>query len=56
MNYTRVLIRMKRWAQNPPPMRKVIFVFSIIAACLALFAFEFFIGWPDFLTVEKLRP
>jgi hypothetical protein len=46
----RHLLRMTRWAQNPPSTRRVIFFFAVLAACLALFAFERLIGWPDWLT------
>jgi len=48
------LVRMRRWAQNPPSMRKVIFVVSIIALCLVLFAIERIWGWPDWLTVQPI--
>ncbi|MDX1786052.1 hypothetical protein [Roseovarius sp. ZX-A-9] len=50
---TRWLLRMARWAQNPPSARKVMFVFGIVAVCLALAAFEHFYGWPDALTPNR---
>ncbi len=49
MNF-RMLLMMKRWAANPPSMSKVIFVVSIIAICIALFAVEKVFGWPEWLT------
>ncbi|MFK7938194.1 MAG: hypothetical protein AB8B82_02355 [Roseovarius sp.] len=49
----RWLFRMKRWAQNPPSQSRVIFVFAIIAICLSLAAVEYFIGWPDALSIER---
>jgi hypothetical protein len=49
------LLRMKRWLQNPPSAARVIFVFSIIALCLALFAYERLFGWPEALTPHNLR-
>lgn len=53
MNLMIWLLRAKRWAQNPPSARQVMLVLAVIAACLALFAVERFIGWPDWLTVNK---
>lgn len=51
MNYT-WLIRMQRWARNPPSWGRVKLVLGIICACLLLVAVEQFIGWPDWLTLE----
>lgn len=48
-------LRMARWARNPPSQRRVILVLAVIALCLALFAIERWIGWPEALTAEKLR-
>ncbi|MCJ7873801.1 hypothetical protein [Phaeobacter sp. J2-8] len=48
------LLRMSRWARNPPSARKVMLVFGVIAACLVLYAIEKWIGWPDALTAERL--
>lgn len=53
------LVRMSRWLRHPPSMRRVILVFSVVAICLGIFAFEKLFGWPDALTVErshKIRP
>ena len=49
----RWLLRMKRWAQNPPSPSRVKFVFAIILVCALLFAYEYFYGWPDFLSVDQ---
>ncbi|MEZ5912025.1 MAG: hypothetical protein R3D84_07225 [Paracoccaceae bacterium] len=49
------LMRMVRWARNPPSERQVIMVLSIIAFCLALAGIEWFWGWPDWLSVNSLR-
>jgi hypothetical protein len=51
MNYVWFL-RMARWARNPPSPRMVKLVLGVIALCLLLFGVEYFIGWPDFLTLE----
>lgn len=48
-------LRMARWARNPPSQQRVVLVLVVIGLCLALFAVERWIGWPEALTVEKLR-
>ncbi|CUJ92975.1 hypothetical protein PH7735_01544 [Shimia thalassica] len=50
----RHLIRMSRWARNPPSEKMVIFVFSVIAICFVLFAIERWIGWPDWLVPNNM--
>jgi hypothetical protein len=55
MDPLRWLMKAKRWAQNPPSTRQVIFTFGIIAACLAVAGYEWLFGWPDWLTVNSLR-
>ncbi len=49
------MMRMKRWAQNPPSWSRVKFVFYIILACAFLYAYEYFYGWPNFLSVDSIR-
>jgi len=44
------LLRMRQWAQNPPSMRQVLFVVTIIAVCLLLAGIELIWGWPEWLT------
>ena len=51
----RWLLRMKRWAQNPPSASRVKLVFAIIALCLVLVLVEKLFGWPDALTVDPMR-
>ncbi|WP_198586139.1 hypothetical protein [Roseovarius salinarum] len=48
----RWLFRMARWAQRPPSERRVKLVLGIVAACVALFVIERYVGWPDALSVE----
>ena len=48
------LVRMARWARNPPSPRQVMLVFGVIAVCLALYAVERWVGWPEALTAERL--
>ncbi len=51
MNY-RWLLRMSRWAKNPPSEGRIKFVFAIVAICLALYAVERIYGWPEWLTPQ----
>lgn len=48
-------LRMSRWARNPPSARKVKLVIAVLLLCLALYAIERWIGWPDALSPERLR-
>lgn len=47
------LMRMKRWAQNPPSKRRVQLVFGVVALCVAIVLVEYFYGWPDALSLEN---
>ncbi len=49
------LIRMARWARNPPSPGRVKLVLGVIACCLVLFGIERIFGWPDWLTVNNIR-
>lgn len=48
------LMRAKRWAARPPSAGKVKFVLAIIAVCIVLFAVERTMGWPDWLTPDRM--
>ena len=48
----RWLFRMAKWAHRPPSEKRVKLVLGIIVVCLAVFAIEYFIGWPDWMTLE----
>jgi hypothetical protein len=50
------LIRMKRWAANPPSARMVALVFGVIAACLVLAGVELIWGFPEWLVPQRIRP
>ncbi len=52
----RWFLRMARWVQNPPSENKVKFVFAIIAVCLVLAGLEWFGLWPDWMSVNSLKP
>ena len=49
----RHLMRMAKWARRPPSMRQVKIGAAILALCFAIFAVEYFIGWPEALTIER---
>ncbi|SMR71930.1 hypothetical protein SAMN04488030_1270 [Aliiroseovarius halocynthiae] len=51
----RWLLRMSKWARNPPSARRVILGIVVLAICLALFAYEYFIGAPDWMEIERIR-
>ena len=45
----RHIVKMAKWARHPPSLKQVIFVFSVIVFCLALFGYEKIFGWPEAL-------
>lgn len=49
------LLRMSRWARNPPSARRVKLVLAVTALCLGLYGVERWVGWPDALSVERTR-
>ncbi|MGR1582225.1 hypothetical protein ACSSNL_12250 [Thalassobius sp. S69A] len=49
-------LRMAKWARHPPSAKRVRLVLGVIALCLILVAIERWIGWPEALTVQKMRP
>lgn len=51
----RWLLRAVSWARNPPSPGRVKAFLIILAICFALFAVEYWIGWPDWLTVNSRR-
>jgi len=48
------LLRLTRWARNPPSPHRAMVIFAIIALCLMLYGIESVFGWPDWLTPERL--
>ncbi|MEL7212064.1 MAG: hypothetical protein AAGK92_05340 [Pseudomonadota bacterium] len=49
----RWFVRASNWARNPPSDKRVKLIFGVIAAALVLVGIEYFIGWPDWLTVNE---
>lgn len=47
------LVRMSRWARNPPSPRIVALVFGIIAAGLVLVALDRLGLWPQWATLDR---
>ena len=50
----RWLLRMSNWARNPSSKKRVIVVFAIIAAALAIGLIEWLGYWPDWATAERI--
>lgn len=46
------LLRMARWARNPPSPGRTKFILAIATACLAIFIVETWIGWPDWMSLD----
>lgn len=49
------LMKMAQWARNPPSGKRVKLVLAVVALCFALVIYERIFGWPDALTVERVR-
>ena len=45
---------MAKLARRPPSARRVILVLAIIGVCLILVGIEHFLGWPDWLTPNRV--
>ncbi|MEY4304818.1 MAG: hypothetical protein RIT52_993 [Pseudomonadota bacterium] len=51
------LIRMAKWARNPPSASHVKFVLAIVAIGITLWGIEQIWGWPEALRVNgKIKP
>ncbi len=48
----RQLLRMKKWAENPPGEGRVKLVFGAVILCVILFGYERLFGWPAWLTLD----
>ncbi len=47
------LLRMARWARNPPSPRRVMLVAVVIGICLILVGLEKLGFWPEWLSVTS---
>jgi hypothetical protein len=43
---------MARLARRPPSMTRVMIGVVVALICLVIFGIEYFIGWPDWMSVE----
>lgn len=50
------LIRMARWARNPPSAARVKLVLAAVVLCIAIVALERVFGFPAWLAPQKLKP
>lgn len=50
------LMRMAQWVRNPPSAGRVKLFLAVIGLCLLLYGIERMFGWPDWLTLERVRP
>lgn len=51
----RWLLRMSRWARNPPSQKRVLTVAVVVAICLAIYGLEQLGLWPDRATAQRMR-
>jgi hypothetical protein len=51
---TRVLIRMAQWWRHPPSPHFVRILVVVLVLCAVLVAIERFVGWPDWLTSNRV--
>ena len=49
------LLRAARWVRNPPSEGRVKLVIGVVVLCFVLLAIEQIWGWPEALTVNRLR-
>ena len=49
------LMRMLLWLRHPPSRNQRIAIAAICGIGLAVAAVEYFLGWPDWLTAERVR-
>ena len=51
----RQLLRMAKWARNPPGEKRVKLVLAVIALALAIWGLERLFGTPDWMQIEPMR-
>ncbi len=49
-----IFLRMAMWLRRPPSREHLWVLIAVVAVAAFCVAFEAFVGWPDFLTVERL--
>ena len=53
---TRLLLRLAKIARRPPSKKQQIFIATILGICALLFAIDYVLGWPEWLTPDNRRP
>lgn len=48
------LLRMSKWARNPPSAARVKLVFGIIAVAFVIWGVEWMGWWPEWATAERI--
>ena len=48
------LLRMSKWARNPPSAKRVKLVIAIIAVAAVIYGIEWMGWWPDWATTERV--
>jgi len=51
----RWLLRMARWARNPPSQKRVLTVVVVVVICLLIVGIERLGLWPDWATAQRMR-
>lgn len=46
------LLRMAKWARNPPSPARVKLVLAVVALCAGLYLVERYVGWPEALSLN----
>ena len=53
MNLLHWMARAKRWVQKPASEGRVKLVLGVVVISLVIAGIEYFVGWPDWLTVDR---
>lgn len=49
-----LLLRMSRWARNPPSLKMALVILVVVLLALVPVAVEHIWGWPDWLRVNRV--
>lgn len=48
-------LRMAKWARQPPSRKRLMATFAALGLVAALALIEYFVGWPEALTLDPAR-
>jgi hypothetical protein len=51
----RHLLRLRRWAQNPPSVARMKLLLAVAAILILIYGLDYFGYWPDWATSENIR-